>query len=454
MAQYPGDPLVPGNTSWAPVWYGQGNTGGNFDTATSISAPASYQNPNAYWAPGGAYGSLVAAPQGFTLPAGASSGGQYFTGQGYELTPEQAGGLQTATSYPAATLQDSLNSNMGFGDMSFFGPLMAILGPFAALGGLGALGGAAAGGGMADPFAGGFTGDIGADALSSGSFASPAAASAAGYTPTGGIQQLIQQLQQVPGGSQIAQAIVQQLTGGGGGSGPGGSPSGTGLGLGSLLPLLGIGSGLNTMFGSKPAVDPAMLQALWQAGQQTYQTSLDPQRALYAQTAQQIQDQSRAADSARGIGMGGVSAGNENDAMRKFNIDWQNAQLGRQVQGTDAFARAGGVGAQSGIANAAQQFAQNQTGLNNLTTGLGGLFGGTGSPGAGTMVGAAGGGQNPIGSWLNSLFTGGAQGGGVSYNPFPSSGAGTFDPSSSYNAQGTFQPFYTGTDFSGGPAYG
>lgn len=256
-----------------------------------------------------------------------------------------------------------------------------------------------------------------------------------------------------PGTSQILQSILGAAGGGGtqGGIAGGGANPAGGLNLGSLLPLLGVGSGLNTMLNQKSAVDPNLINAIGQAGQQTYLTALDPQQALYNRTLQQVQDQSRAADSARGLAMSPYSAGLENQATRDFNIDWQNQQLQRQIQALQGFSGAGNVAANAGIANNAQAFMQNQVGLNNLTTGLNGLFGtgagtGTGSQAGGTGAGAQS--QNPIGAWLNQAFNGflGGQNTSPSYN--------TFDPSSSYNAQGVFQPYYTGLDIAGGPAYG
>lgn len=69
------------------------------------------------------------------------------------------------------------------------------------------------------------------------------------------------------------------------------------------------------------------------AGNQIWQTALDPQNALHDRMQQQVQDSSRAATSARGIGTGGVSAGIENQALSNFNQDWQNQQLQRQLYG-------------------------------------------------------------------------------------------------------------------------
>lgn len=62
----------------------------------------------------------------------------------------------------------------------------------------------------------------------------------------------------------------------------------------------------------------------------------DPQNALYARGLQQTQDQTRAAEGARGIATTPYGAGVENDATRNFNIDWQNQQLSRAAQGAGA----------------------------------------------------------------------------------------------------------------------
>jgi hypothetical protein len=81
-------------------------------------------------------------------------------------------------------------------------------------------------------------------------------------------------------------------------------------------------------------------QQAQQAAQGVYQTAFDPQQALYGRTQQQLQDQVRASQGARGLGVSGVGAGLENQAMSNFNIDWQNAQLGRQAQGIGAMGQA------------------------------------------------------------------------------------------------------------------
>lgn len=248
---------------------------------------------------------------------------------------------------------------------------------------------------------------------------------------TGGVgtQGLLQQLQQMGVSPQMAQQIVQQM------SSQGNQSSAGGFNLGSLAPLLGIGSGLNTLLNPpSSSVDPARINALWQAGQDTYTASQDPQNAMRGRMQQGVVDATRGAESARGITMGGIGAGIESDAVSKFLQDWQNQQLQRQQGGVQSFAQAGNVAANAGLANNVQAFMQNQTGLNNLMgpSGLGGLFGTTGGGGAAPT--------NAIGSWLNSLFSGGGAtpafggAGGTapgSYNPFPMDqpGMGTYDPS-------------------------
>lgn len=100
------------------------------------------------------------------------------------------------------------------------------------------------------------------------------------------------------------------------------------------------------------------------AGQQTLGTSqgllpdvsalvnmgFDPQGALYQRTLQQVQDASRANSSAAGVGSTPYGAGVNNMATNNFNIDWQNQQLGRALQGAQGGANL--LGASIGGINA------------------------------------------------------------------------------------------------------
>jgi hypothetical protein len=95
-------------------------------------------------------------------------------------------------------------------------------------------------------------------------------------------------------------------------------------------------------------------QSLLNAGQQAYQTSLDPQNALYNRSVQQLQDQTGATNSMYGLGSSAAGAGVANQALSNFNIDWQNNQLSRQLQGLQGYGQA---------AQAAGQYGQYGTGL-------------------------------------------------------------------------------------------
>lgn len=77
------------------------------------------------------------------------------------------------------------------------------------------------------------------------------------------------------------------------------------------------------------------------AGRAVLNNAFDPQNALYNRTAQQLQDQVRVGQAARGITSSPYGAGLENSAMANFNIDWQNNLLNRQVQGLGAAGTAG-----------------------------------------------------------------------------------------------------------------
>lgn len=104
------------------------------------------------------------------------------------------------------------------------------------------------------------------------------------------------------------------------------------------------------------------------------QTAFDPQNALYAKTQHDLIDQTRAGQAARGVATTPYGAAGESDTLRKFDIDWQNAQLGRQTAGGTAAA---------GIINSGGNTAN--TGANTANTGAG-----METQGAATFANAAG----------------------------------------------------------------
>lgn len=83
-------------------------------------------------------------------------------------------------------------------------------------------------------------------------------------------------------------------------------------------------------YGAQTAKDVSgFSQGLIPYAQQIGQMGFDPQKQLYDRTLQQVQEQQRAGQAARGISMSPYGAGLEGDATRNFNIDWQNQQLKR-----------------------------------------------------------------------------------------------------------------------------
>lgn len=108
------------------------------------------------------------------------------------------------------------------------------------------------------------------------------------------------------------------------------------LGAGAALNQYGLG---NFLEGVGTSMVPYAGQIL--------QQGFDPQNALYNRTQQQVQEQVRSGEAARGLGNSPFGAGVENQAMSNFNIDWQNNQLGRMNT-----AAQGATGLVSGAGNA------------------------------------------------------------------------------------------------------
>ena len=91
-------------------------------------------------------------------------------------------------------------------------------------------------------------------------------------------------------------------------------------------------------------------QGLTAAGQQVWNTALDPQKALYNRTLNQITQQDNAQQAARGIGMSPIGQELSNQAVSNFNIDWQNQQLQRQLAGLQGLGSAYGGATNMGVA--------------------------------------------------------------------------------------------------------
>lgn len=176
--------------------------------------------------------------------------------------------------------------------------------------------------------------------------------------------------QYIPSGQQSSdqtwQQLLQQLTGAGGGAAsaispqimqayqslqgldPSGYQDAANRAGGYYGNLAGNEDAMHNILSNQAGVNQQAQQSLMGAGNQLYQTSLDPQNALRNQLQQQVTDASRAGTSARGIGVSGNAAGIENQDVSSFLTNWNNQQLQRQATGlqgmTGAYQQAGQQG--------------------------------------------------------------------------------------------------------------
>ncbi|KVF31756.1 hypothetical protein WJ08_13790 [Burkholderia vietnamiensis] len=137
------------------------------------------------------------------------------------------------------------------------------------------------------------------------------------------------------------------------------------------------------------------------AGWNVYNTAMDPQSALYNRTRQQVTDQSNAVNSMYGLGTSAAGAGLTNQALSNFNIDWQNNQLQRQLQGLQGYA---------GMANTAGRYGELGTSQASAVPGNTLLAGSTPYNVGQTIAATPGSLANTYGSYLNSNLYGPAEG--------------------------------------------
>ncbi|KAB0643358.1 hypothetical protein [Burkholderia latens] len=195
-------------------------------------------------------------------------------------------------------------------------------------------------------------------------------------------------------------------------------------------------------------------QQLLNAGQNVYNLGLDPQNALYDRTLNQLTQQTGATNSMYGLGSSAAGAGVQNQALSNFNIDWQNNQLSRALQGLQGY---------TGAANTAGRFGELGTSQVSSAPGYT-LLGGSTPYTVGQSIAATPGSLgSTYGSLLNSNIYGPAEGimgqiipymnygAGAQAVPFQSQaqGAGAAGSLVSRGIQGLFgnQPSYAG-DFS------
>ncbi len=99
------------------------------------------------------------------------------------------------------------------------------------------------------------------------------------------------------------------------------------------------------------------------AANRILETGFDPQSALYAQQAGKTQDASNATNAMYGLSESPYGAGVANQNQTNFNIDWQNAQLQRQIAALGAYGTQEGVVANN-LANLNSNAVGNYNALN------------------------------------------------------------------------------------------
>jgi len=114
---------------------------------------------------------------------------------------------------------------------------------------------------------------------------------------------------------------------------------------GNLANLAQMYSGL---MGQEAGTFGGAQQNLMGAGNQLWQTALDPNNALRNRLLHDVQEQTRAGDTARGIAMSPQSAGLEADAKSNFMQNWEQNQLQRQLMGAQGMGSLYGQAGQQG----------------------------------------------------------------------------------------------------------
>ena len=101
----------------------------------------------------------------------------------------------------------------------------------------------------------------------------------------------------------------------------------------NYLPFLNAGQQAGGAYSSLAGAAGQAGSQLMGGANQLLQTSMDPQQALYNYTLGNLTDQVNAGQAQRGLGTSPVGGAEINEALSNFNIDWQNQQLQRQIQG-------------------------------------------------------------------------------------------------------------------------
>jgi hypothetical protein len=135
-------------------------------------------------------------------------------------------------------------------------------------------------------------------------------------------------------------------------------------------------------------------------------TAFDPQQALYNRTQQQLLDQQNAINAMSGVASSPYGAGMTGQTMSNFNIDWQNQQLQRQLQGLQGagqgYAGAAGLGSAAQTLRSAPSAMELQY-LNAMASGTNQATGGTQSALSGLLSTSGAPYQTSVGQLGNTI---------------------------------------------------
>jgi hypothetical protein len=101
-----------------------------------------------------------------------------------------------------------------------------------------------------------------------------------------------------------------------------------------------VGHGLTDWFGQLKGESMQSMDVLNPRIWQMLNTAFDPQQQLYARTLQQVTDQTRSGEAARGFANTPYGSALEGKGLRDFNIDWENNRLQRMEGGLGSAASA------------------------------------------------------------------------------------------------------------------
>ncbi len=173
------------------------------------------------------------------------------------------------------------------------------------------------------------------------------------------------------------------------------------------------GTALNTSLGANNAANMAASSApqavgagqnAYQAGLNTYLTSLDPQNALYNYSANQLMNQVNSQQALRGLGNSPEGLNEAGTALGNFNMNWENQQLARQAQGASAL-NSGASALNSGIGTNLAGAATSLSGAQSVNQGANTYYGGINN-----LIG----GSNALNQGANTLSNTGSTMGGLS----------------------------------------